>query len=79
VTLLVAAWGCGTSGESRAAVTGGPISVDGVPDRLGIVDPDAYRVGDRIRLACLANVTSQGERAICLVRGWQVVPHAGPG
>jgi hypothetical protein len=44
----------------------GPITIDGVPDPLGIVDPDAYRVGDRIRLAYLANFTSTNERAICL-------------
>jgi hypothetical protein len=44
----------------------GPIAIDGVPDPLGIVDPDAYRVGDRIRLAYLANFTSANERAICL-------------
>ena len=44
----------------------GPITIDGVPDPLGIVDPDAYRVGGRIRLAYLANFTSPSERAICL-------------
>jgi hypothetical protein len=44
----------------------GPIAIDGVSDPLGVVDPDAYRVGDRIRLAYLANFTSQTERAICL-------------
>lgn len=44
----------------------GPISIDGVPDPLGIVDPDAYRVGDRIRLAYLANFASTNDRAICL-------------
>lgn len=44
----------------------GPISIDGVMDPLGIVDPDAYRAGDRIRLAYLANFTSTSERAICL-------------
>ncbi len=43
----------------------GPISLDGVRDPLGIVDPDAYRVGDRIRLAYLAGFDSS-ERAICL-------------
>jgi hypothetical protein len=44
----------------------GPISIDGVRDPLGVVDPDAYRVGDRIRIAYLANFTTQSERAICL-------------
>jgi hypothetical protein len=43
----------------------GPISLDGVRDPLGIVDPDAYRVGDRIRLGYLAGFDSS-ERAICL-------------
>lgn len=54
----------------EASATGwsaiGPITIDGVPDPLGIVDPDAYRVGGRIRLAYLANFTSANERAICL-------------
>jgi len=44
----------------------GPISVDGIADPLGIVDPDAYRVGDRIRLAYLSNFPGQSQRAICL-------------
>lgn len=44
----------------------GPITIDGVRDPLGIVDPDAYRVGARIRLAYLANFTTANERAICL-------------
>ena len=44
----------------------GPITVDGVRDPAGIVDPDAYRVGDRIRLAYLSGFTSGSERAICL-------------
>lgn len=44
----------------------GPITIDGVRDPLGIVDPDAYRVGSRIRLAYLANFTTPNERAICL-------------
>jgi hypothetical protein len=43
----------------------GPITVDGVRDPLGFVDPDAFRVGDRIRLAYLAGFSS-GQRAICL-------------
>ncbi len=43
----------------------GPISLDGVRDPLGIVDPDASRVGDRIRLAYLSGFDSN-ERAICL-------------
>jgi hypothetical protein len=44
----------------------GPIMIDGVPDPLGIVDPDAYRVGNRIRLAYLASFPQTGERAVCL-------------
>lgn len=44
----------------------GPIAIDGVHDPLGIVDPDAYRVGNRIRLAYLASFPSTGERAVCL-------------
>jgi hypothetical protein len=31
-----------------------------------LVEPDAYRVGNRIRLANLANFTSTNEGAICL-------------
>lgn len=43
----------------------GPITLDGVRDPLGIVDPDAYRVADRVRLAYLSGFNSN-ERAICL-------------
>lgn len=55
--------GAATAGSWSAI---GPITIDGVQDPLGIVDPDAYRVGSRIRLAYLANFTSTSERAICL-------------
>ncbi|MEW5980773.1 MAG: sialidase family protein [Acidobacteriota bacterium] len=57
-------WVGDATGDGWAAIS--PISIDGVRDPLGVVDPDAYRVGDRIRLAYLANFTSQAERAICL-------------
>lgn len=43
----------------------GGSSLDDVRDPLGIVDPDAYRVGDRIRLAYLSGFDSN-DRAICL-------------
>lgn len=51
---------------ATALVPIGPVTIDEVPDPLGIVDPDAYRVGDRIRLAYLAAIPSTGERAVCL-------------
>ena len=57
-------WVGSVSGTSLAPI--GPIAVDGVRDPAGIVDPDAYRVGDRIRLAYLSGFTSGSERAICL-------------
>lgn len=55
----------GTASDGGWSATG-PITLDGIRDPLGIVDPDAYRVGGRIRLAYLANFTTPNERAICL-------------
>ena len=52
------------SGASLAPI--GPITIDGVRDPGGVVDPDAYRVGDRVRLAYLAGFTTASERAICI-------------
>lgn len=57
-------WVGTVSGLSLAPV--GPITLDGIRDPGGVVDPDAYRVGDRIRLAYLSGFTSGANRAICI-------------
>lgn len=57
-------WVGTVSGLSLAPI--GPITLDGIRDPGGVVDPDAYRVGDRIRLAYLSGFTSGTNRAICI-------------
>lgn len=57
-------WVGNASGDGWTAI--GPITIDGVRNPIGVVDPDAYRVGDRIRLAYLAGFQGQSERAVCL-------------
>jgi hypothetical protein len=53
--------------SEASASTIGPIAVNGVSRPAGIVDPDAFVVGGRIRLAYLAGFAGAGaSRAMCL-------------
>jgi hypothetical protein len=60
----------GQAGDGDALTPIGPISLDGVPNPAGVVDPDAIRLADgRIRLAYLAGPgapSNPAPRAICL-------------